>query len=116
MSERRMFSKSITESDAFLDLPLSSQALYFHLSMNADDEGFINNPRRIRSVIGASENDLKELIEKSFLLRFDSGILVIKHWKINNHLRKDRRHETNYPEEKEMLVEKKTGVYSLKKK
>lgn len=114
MSERRMFSKSITESDAFLDLPFSTQALYFHLSMSADDEGFINNAKRVLRVCGASEDDVKRLVEKSFLIRFDSGIFVIKHWKINNKIRGDRRKETNYPEEKALLAEKTTGVYSLK--
>ncbi len=114
MSERRMFSKSITESDTFLDLPFSTQALYFHLSMSADDEGFINNAKRVLRVCGASEDDVKRLVEKSFLIRFDSGIFVIKHWKINNKIRGDRRKETNYPDEKALLAEKTTGVYSLK--
>ncbi len=114
MSERRMFSKSITESDAFLDLPFSTQALYFHLSMSADDEGFINNAKRVLRVCGASEDDVKRLVEKSFLIRFDSGIFVIKHWKINNKIRGDRRKETNYPDEKALLAEKTTGIYSLK--
>lgn len=114
MSERRMFSKSITESDAFLDLPFSAQALYFHLSMSADDEGFINNSKRVIRVCGASEEDLGKLIERAFLIRFESGIFVIKHWKINNKIRNDRKKDTNYPEEKALLVEKSTGVYSLK--
>lgn len=115
MSERRMLSKSITESDIFLDLPLSAQALYFHLSMNADDEGFINNSKRIRNICGASEDDLQELILNGLLIRFDSGICVITHWKINNKLRKDRCRATNYPEEKALLVENAAGVYSLQK-
>lgn len=116
MSERRMFSKSITESDCFLDMPLSAQALYFHLSMNADDEGFINNLKRIMRVIGAEENDFQCLVKNSFVIVFKSGICVIKHWKINNKLRNDRKRETNYPEEKEQLKEKPTGVYTLKDK
>lgn len=115
MSERRMLSKSITESDIFLDLPLSAQALYFHLSMNADDEGFINNSKRIRNICGANEDDLQELIRSGLLIRFDSGICVITHWKINNKLRKDRCRATNYPEEKALLSENSSGVYSLKK-
>ena len=115
MSERRMFSKSITESDMFLDLPPSAQALYFHLSMNADDEGFVNNSKRIRKVCGANEDDLQHLIRNGFLIRFNSGICVIIHWKINNTLRKDRFKATNYLEEKAMLVENTAGVYSLKK-
>lgn len=113
MSERRMFSKSITESDAFLDLPLSAQALYFHLSMNADDEGFVNSSKRIRNMCGASREDLQILSDKSFVITFKSGVQVIKHWKINNKLRKDRSRQTNYPEEKALLVEKTNGVYSL---
>lgn len=114
MSDRRMFSKSITESDAFTELPFVSQALYLQLSMNADDEGFINNAHRIVKVIGAEKKDLEELVNKAFLIKFDSGIYVIKHWKINNKIRSDRKKETNYPEEKALLTEKKTGVYSLK--
>ncbi len=112
MSERRMFSKAITESDAFLDMSFSAQALYFHLSLNADDEGFINNSRRILRICGFSEKDLEELLNKSFLIKFDSGIYVIKHWKVNNKIRNDRIKGTNYPEEKSMLIEKATGVYS----
>lgn len=114
MAERRMFSKSITESDAFLDLPFSAQALYFHMAMNADDEGFINSSRRICGMCGAQEKDLKELVTKGFMIHFDSGIYVIKHWKINNKIRGDRVKDTNYPEEKAQLIEKSTGVYSLK--
>ncbi len=114
MSERRMFSKSVTESDIFLDLPFPAQALYFHLSMNADDEGFINNVKRIQRICQAEEKDLERLLEKSFLIKFDSGIYCIKHWKINNRIRPDRKHSTNYPEEKALLVEKANGVYSLK--
>lgn len=114
MAERRMFSKSIIESDAFLDLPFSAQALYFHMAMNADDEGFINSSRRICGMCGAQENDLKILVAKGFMIHFESGIYVIKHWKINNKIRSDRMKDTNYPEEKAQLVEKATGVYSLK--
>ena len=84
MAERRMFSKSITESDAFLDLPFSAQALYFHMAMNADDEGFINSSRRICGMCGAQENDLKILVAKGFMIHFDSGIYVIKHWKMKD--------------------------------
>ena len=79
MAERRMFAKTITESDAFLDMPLSTQALYFHLGMNADDDGFVNSPKRIQRLAGASEDDLRLLIAKRFVLAFESGIIVIKH-------------------------------------
>lgn len=109
-----MLSKSITESDAFLDLPFSAQALYFHMVMNADDEGFINSSRRICGMCGAQADDLEMLVSNGFMIRFDSGIYVIKHWKINNKIRNDRAKDTNYPDEKAQLVEKSNGVYSLK--
>ena len=114
MAERRMFAKTIIDSDAFLDMPLSAQVLYFHLSMRADDEGFINNPKKIQRMIGASEDDCKLLIAKRFIIAFDSGIIVIKHWKIHNYIRHDRIKETNYAEEMSMLTEKENGTYSLK--
>ena len=104
MAERRMFSKTIIDSDAFLDMPLSTQALYFHLSMRADDEGFVGNPRKILRMIGASEDDIKILIMKRFILTFDSGIIVIKHWKIHNYIQNDRFKETTYLEEKATLT------------
>lgn len=104
MAERRMFAKTIIDSDAFLDMPLSTQALYFHLSMRADDEGFVGNPKKIQKMIGASDDDCKILIAKRFILAFPSGIIVIKHWKINNLIQKDRFHETTYFEEKATLA------------
>lgn len=114
MAERRMFAKTIIDSDAFIDMPLSTQALYFHLSMRADDDGFINNPKKIQRMIGASEDDLKLLILKRFIIPFDSGIVVIKHWKIHNYIRGDRKKETVYPEEMALLEEKSNGAYTLK--
>lgn len=113
MAERRMFAKTIIDSDAFVDMPLSTQALYFHLSMRADDDGFINNPKRIQRMIGCADDDLKVLITKRFIIPFDSGIVVIKHWKIHNYIRGDRKKDTVYPEEMAMLVEKDNGAYSL---
>lgn len=104
MAERRMFAKSIIDSDAFLDMPLSAQALYFHLSMRADDEGFVGNPKRIRSMISASDDDLKLLIAKRFILAFPSGVIVIKHWLIHNYLQNDRCKPTTYIEERETLT------------
>ena len=80
MADRRMFSKTIIDSDAFLDMPLSAQALYFHLSMRADDDGFINNPKKIQRMIGASDDDCRLLIMKQLIIAFDSGVIVIKHW------------------------------------
>lgn len=109
-----MFAKTIVDSDAFLDMPLSTQALYFHLSMRADDDGFLNNANKIRRTIGASEDDLKLLILKRFVLDFDDGIIVIKHWRMNNYLRSDRYKPTVYQEEKAMLDLKENGSYSLK--
>lgn len=114
MADKRMFSKQIVDSDAFLEMPLSTQALYFHLSMRADDDGFLNNASKIRKIIGASEDDMKLLILKKFVIAFDGGVIVIKHWRINNYLRTDRYHETVYLEEKSMLEIKKNGAYSLK--
>ena len=104
MAERRMFAKAIIDSDAFLDMPLSTQALYFHLSMRADDEGFVGNPKKIQRMIGASDDDCKLLVMKRFILTFESGIIVIKHWKIHNYIQADRLKETTYLEEKSMLT------------
>ena len=112
MAERRMFAKTIIDSDMFLDMPLSTQALYFHLSMRADDDGFINNPRKIQRMIGAADDDLKVLIMKRFILPFDSGVVVIKHWKIHNYIRNDRYKETVYKEERAQLELKENGAYT----
>ena len=108
-----MFAKTIIDSDAFLDMPLSTQALYFHLSMRADDEGFINNPKKIQRVIGASDDDLKLLCAKNFIIPFESGIVVVKHWRIHNYIQKDRFKETNYIEERKLLTVKKNGAYTM---
>lgn len=113
MAERRMFAKTIIDSDAFLDMPLSTQCLYFHLNMRADDDGFINNPKKIQRMIGASDDDLKVLMSKNFIIPFENGIVVIKHWKIHNYIRNDRYKETVYQEEKSMLIEKENKAYSL---
>lgn len=112
MAERRMFAKTIIDSDAFIDMPLSTQALYFHLSMRADDDGFINNPKKIQRMVGASDDDLKVLVMKRFIIPFESGIVVIKHWKIHNYIRNDRYKPTVYAEEKAMLVSKDNGAYT----
>ena len=114
MAERRMFAKTIIDSDAFIDMPLSSQALYFHLSMRADDDGFINNPKKIQKMIGSSEDDLKLLVVKKFIIPFESGIVVIKHWKIHNYIQKDRYKETMYLKEKSMLEVKENKGYTFK--
>lgn len=113
MAARRMFARQIIDSDAFLDLPLSTQALYFHLAMRADDDGFVNNPRKIQRMINASDDDCKLLVAKRFILTFDSGIIVIKHWRIHNYIRGDRKKDTAYPEEMSLLVEKENGSYTF---
>lgn len=113
MAERRMFAKTIVTSDAFLDMPLSTRCLYFTLGMFADDDGFVNNPRSIMRQVGASIDDLNLLLAKKFVLSFESGVIVIKHWKINNYLRSDRYQETKYIDEKKQLSVDKNGSYML---
>lgn len=112
MAERRMFAKTIIDSDAFLDMPMSTQCLYFHLAMRADDDGFLNNPKKIQRMVGASDDDLNILLVKRFLIRFETGVVVIKHWKIHNYIQKDRYKPTVYQEEKALLTEKENGVYT----
>lgn len=113
MAERRMFAKTIIDSDAFLDMPLSTQTLYFHLSMRADDDGFINNPKKIQRMVGCSDDDLKLLCAKNFIIPFESGIVVIKHWRIHNYIRNDRYKPTAYADEKAQLTVKENGAYTL---
>lgn len=113
MARKRMFSLSVVDSDAFLDMPLSAQALYFHLNMRADDDGFIGNPKRIQSVVGASADDMRLLIAKRFILTFDDGVIVIKHWRMHNTLSANRYHETKYIDEKKDLLLKQNGAYSF---
>lgn len=103
MAQRRMFSKKITETDKFLEMPLSSQALYFHLSMGADDEGFIDRAKTIQRTIGASDDDMKLLIAKGFLIPFESGVVVIRHWRIHNFIQSDRFQKTIHEKEKSQL-------------
>ena len=108
MANRRMFSKEIIDSDIFLDMPLSTQALYFHLAMRADDDGFVNNPRKIARMIGSNDDDSKVLI-----LGFESGVIVIKHWKLHNYIQKDRYTKTNYTEELAILGIKENKSYTM---
>lgn len=112
MAEKRMFTKKITQSDAFLDMPLSAQCLYFHLNMEADDDGFVNSPRKIQRLIGAKDDDLKLLIAKSFILVFETGVIVIKHWRMHNTIRQDRYHPTDYQEEYQKLDLKENNSYT----
>lgn len=113
MAERRMFAKTIIDSDAFLDMPLSSQALYFHLSMRADDDGFINNAKKIQRMLGCADDDLKILLSKNFIIPFETGVCVIKHWKIHNLIQKDRYKPTVYAEHKDKLSLKNNNVYTM---
>ena len=112
MAERRMFAKSIVLSDAFLDMPLSARCLYFTLGMLADDDGFVGNPKSIIRQCGATQDDMLILFQKRFLLTFDSGIIVIKHWRINNYLRSDRHTSTNYKEELRTLMLDENNAYT----
>lgn len=112
MAERRMFAKTIIDSDAFLDMPLSTQALYFHLCMRADDDGFINNAKKIQRMIGCSDDDIKILIAKSFIIPFETGIIVIKHWRIHNYIQNDRYKPSTYLEERSRLGMKKNNAYT----
>ena len=114
MAEKRMFTKSIIDSDAFLEMPLSTQALYFHLNMRADDDGFVNNPKRITDYVNASADDLKVLLAKRFIIRFDSGVIVIKHWRMHNTLKSDRYHPTDYQDELALLCVKPNKAYTEK--
>ncbi len=113
MANKRMFTMKIVDTDAFLDMPLSTQCLYFHLNMRADDDGFIGNPKRIAKLIGSNDDDLKLLIAKRFVLLFEDGVIVIKHWRMHNTLSRDRYVETSYTDEKKTLLLKDNGSYSL---
>ena len=111
-----MFSKKITDTDLFLEMPLSTQALYFHLNMHADDDGFIANTKTIRRMVGASEDDLKLLFTKQFIFAFESGVVVIKDWKIHNYIRKDTYNPTIYGKEKAQLGEDNNHSYTFRRR
>lgn len=111
MAKRRMFSLDVVDTDTFLDLPASSQSLYFHLGMRADDDGFVSSPKRITAMVNASGDDLKLLMAKGFVIPFDSGVCVIRDWKVNNYIQSDRYTPTLYMEEKKHLSCKKSGQY-----
>lgn len=106
-----MFAKTIIDSDAFLEMPLSSQLLYFHLHMRADDEGFINKPKTIMRMLGSKDDDMNVLIAKKFIIPFESGVVVIKHWRIHNYLQSGRYIETKYLEEKSSLELDENNAY-----
>lgn len=111
-----MFSDEITQTDSFLDLPSTTQLLYFHLGMNADDDGFISSPRMVMRVMKAGDDDLKLLFAKKFLLSFENGVCVVKHWRINNYIRKDIYKPTKYLKEKKTLFIRSNGAYSFNPK
>jgi DnaD/phage-associated family protein len=113
MAERRMFTKKVTDSDSFIELPSSAQALYFHLNQGADDDGFNNQIQNAMFKSHATTDDLKVLMMKNFIIRFESGVIVIKHWRLHNTLRKDRYTPTNFQEEFKLLGIKDNGAYTL---
>ena len=114
MAEKRMFTKEIIDSDAFLCMSSTSQLLYFHLSMRADDDGFVNNPKIIMRMVGSKEDDMSILIAKKFVIAFESGVVVIKHWRMHNYIKNDRYKETKYVYEKSQLyLDNKSKAYSL---
>jgi len=112
MTQRRMFSLQIVDTDAFLDMPQSAQLLYFHLAMRADDEGFVGNPKKVMKIMGSNDDDFKVLVAKRFILTFESGVIVIKHWLIHNLIRMDRFNPTSYKDEKNKLFVKENKAYT----
>jgi hypothetical protein len=115
MAERRMFAKTIIDSDVFLDMPITCQCLYFHLGMRADDDGVVNNPKTIMRMIGCKDDDMNVLIAKKFVICLDKQVIIIKHWKINNYIQKDRYKPSKYIEEIEKLSIDENGAYTEKK-
>lgn len=113
MAERRMFAKTIVDSDMFIDMPMSARLLYYDLAMRADDDGFVNSPKKIMRFVGASMDDMNVLIAKQFIIPFESGVVVIKHWRIHNYIRKDTYKETPYKDEKALLYLDKNNGYRL---
>ena len=113
MAERRMFAKTIIDSDAFIEMPMSARLLYYDLAMRADDDGFNNSPRKVMRTTGATNDDMNILIARKFIIPFESGVVVIKHWRIHNYIRKDTYKETNYKEEKALLELDENSAYRL---
>ena len=112
MAQRRMFSNTITDSDLFMDMPKSAQLLYFHLNMHADDDGFVGNTKSIMLMTGSSDDDLKILLAKQYLIPFENGVTVIKDWHIHNYIRSDRKHPTKYTSELKQLELNEDASYS----
>lgn len=113
MAERRMFAKTVIDSDLFLEMPITSQLLYFHLSMRADDDGFINKPKSIMRLIGCKEDDMKVLISNQFVVPFDTGVVVIRHWRVHNYIQSDRYKPTQYQAEKAKITLDESNVYIM---
>ena len=113
MAQRRMVSPKVIDTDDFMDMPASTQNLYFHMLLRADDDGFLANPKRIVRLVAANDDDLKVLMAKMYILPFESGICVIRHWRIHNLIRADRYHETIYTDEKAKLAIDDNGVYAM---
>ena len=113
MAERRMFAKTIIDSDKFIDMPMSARLLYYDLAMRADDDGFVNSPKKIMRFVGAGMDDMNVLVTKQFIIPFESGVVVIKHWKIHNYIRKDTYKETPYKLEKSLLGIDENNSYTL---
>lgn len=112
MAKRRMFSLDIIDTDLFMEMPQSSRLLYYELCMRADDDGFVSSPKKIMKMVGCNEDDFRVLTTKQFIIPFDTGIVVIKHWKIHNYIQKDRYKETIYLDEKNELNQEKNGMYT----
>lgn len=108
-----MFSLQVVDTDRFMEMPVSAQALYFHLGMHGDDDGFVSSPRKIARAAGCNEDDIRLLVAKQFIIPFNSGVVVITDWKVNNTLKNDRYQETIYQSEKAMLQSEKSGKYIL---
>lgn len=113
MAQKRMFALQVIDTDKFMDMPLSAQALYFHLGMHGDDDGFVGSPRKIARTAGCNSDDLKLLATKGYIIPFESGVVVITDWNINNTLKNDRYHPTIYTAEKSLLVSDCTGRLAL---
>ena len=113
MAQRRMFSQKVVETDKFLDMALTAQTLYFHLGMNADDDGFVGNPKSIKRMIGASEDDLKTLVQKDYIVVFDDGVVAIKDWLVSNYVKKDRYNGTIYSEDRKLLAIDRNKRYQI---
>lgn len=113
MARRRMFALDVVDTDRFMDMPTSAQALYFHLGLHGDDEGFVSSPKRIARSIGSCDDDLRLLAAKNFIIPFDSGIIVITDWARNNTLKNDRFHATDYKSERDMLCQDECGRYCI---